>query len=228
MRNVRPNVYTYYEVVPGLWSEDSQRKLIEIWKKSWRNHGWNPIVLNEKFVSTHPRYRFFKEHFWALPTEYGHDYEGACFLRWLAVAHAGGGMMTDYDVINYGFKPRDVSQSTMTLFTDGPPVSMGAVLGCKQHFLDMCELFAAWVPDDEDINRGSKTYNGHHCSDMTYFIRMFDKKTKPKPEWLVKEGGIATFPNPGWDKSPLTHYCYAMHAAGYWPKHLWIEKIRPL
>lgn len=219
-------VFTYYAPVPGLWSEDSQMALIDIWRRSWKKAGWTPVVLTENDARQHPRFDFFKEHFWALPTEYGHDYCGACFLRWLAVAQFGGGMLTDYDVINYGWEPREVNPAEMQIFCDSPPESifMGAVLGCAQHFLDMSELFAAWRPDEHDFNR---TAGMHHCDDLSMLVRMFQSGVTPKPPWLVKKPGCALFDYLSWRTSKLVHYGYAMRGAGYWPKHEWIEKLRP-
>lgn len=220
------NVYTYYDHVPGLWSHDSQVKLLDVWQRSWANAGWNPVVLNEDFVRSNPRYDFFKYHFWNKPTTYGHDYCGACFMRWLAVAQAGGGMLTDYDVINYGFEPREVSPGTMQIFCDSPPagVFMGAVLGSAQHFLDMAEIFAAWTADEHDFNHNA---GQHHCDDLGLLIRMFESKTFAKPEWFVKTAGCALFDYLSWRTSKLVHYGYAMRDAGYWPKHEHIERIRP-
>jgi hypothetical protein len=222
-------VFTYYMPVPGLWSDESQQKLIEVWARSWKKAGWEPVVLNEDSVKTHPNFAYYKEKLWALPTEYGHDYEGACFLRWLAVAHAGGGMMVDYDVINYGFTPADAcTENRMTIYADSDPpqIFTGVVMGRQHHFQEISDIFAAWVPDDHDLNLNSKTYQGHHCSDLTMMIRMFGGM-QTKPDWLVRCDGCAQFPHPTWKTSKLVHYTYAMHDAGFWPKYEHIEKIRP-
>ena len=223
-------VYTYYMPVPDLWSEESQRALIDVWARSWAKAGWEPIVLNESDAKTHPNFSFYKEKFWALPTEYGHDYEGGCFMRWLATAQAGGGMMVDYDVINYGFPPFDQPPEEMSVFADRPPegIFMGAVVGQQWQFQEMADIFAMWGPDQNDLNSpaASETYQDYHCSDLTMLIHMFDDKTRPKPDWLTRRDGCALFPHPSWETSKMVHYAYAMREAGYWPKHEHIEKIR--
>lgn len=220
------NVFTYFMPVPGLYSTDSQYRLIDVWRRSWAKAGWNPRVLDESFVKGHPRYNFFKSRYWALPTEYGNEYCGACFFRWLAVAMAGGGMLTDYDVINYGFEPRDPEEREMIIYCDDPPptIFMGAVLGTANQFETMAQIFADWNPDKFDWNDHAKLM---HCDDLSMLVRMFETKTYPKPEWLVKKPGCGLYDFSPWKTSKLVHYGYAMHAAGLWPKHAHIENLRP-
>jgi hypothetical protein len=219
-------VYTYYVDVPGLWPVDTQLSLIKVWERSWRRAGWEPVVLTETDAKQHPRFDFFNEHFATKPTKYGEHYTVACFMRWLALANVGGGMMVDYDVINYGFEPRNTSDGFMRIFSNSPPdkIFMGAVQGSAQHYLDMAELFAAWKPDERDWDVAGNQY---HLDDLRLLERMFEG-TKEKPVWLIRVPGCSLFPHDGWKSSPMTHFAYAMRDAGFWPKHEWIEKIRPI
>lgn len=224
-------VITYFVPVPGLWSTDSQRALIALWKQSWEKYGWVATCLEGPDVKSHPRFDFFNEHFQSKPTEYGMEYTTACFMRWLAAANwalirSGHVMLTDYDCINYGFEPQEVDPSVMKIFCDEPPTSvfMGVVLGSAQHFLDMAELFAAWTPDELDWNSHAGLF---HQDDVTMLTRMFDSKTRPKPPWLVKVPGCALYDYPSWRTSKLTHYGYQMRQNGFWPKHEHIQKLRP-
>ena len=66
-----------------------------------------------KDAERHPLFREFDERTKLLPTVNPGDYELACYRRWLAVARAGGGFMSDYDVVNYGFKPTDRDWETL-------------------------------------------------------------------------------------------------------------------
>jgi len=217
--------YTYYVNVPGLWSDESQRALIDVWQRSWRKAGWEPVVLTEDDARKHPRFDFFNEHFRSLPSEYGVDYTTACFMRWLAVAQAGGGLLLDYDVINYGFEPQAVEPGVMKIFCDEPPVGvfMGMVLGSAQHFLDMSELFAAGRPDSHDYNYSAQMM---HCDDLSFLKRMFETQTRPKPEWLIRVPGCALFDYRSWQTAKVVHYGFAMKGLGFWPKHEWIERLR--
>lgn len=223
-------VITFFVPVEGLWSVESQEALIDVWRRSWKKAGWEPTVLTTADIVTHPRFSFFKAHFDAKPTEYGVAYTSACFQRWLAAAHYGNLtgyniMLTDYDVINYGFAPQDVRPNEMTIFCDEPPatVFMGAVLGTPQHFLDMAELFAAAKPDEHDWNHHAQMF---HQDDLSLLMRMFETKTLSKPDWLVKRPGCALFDYQSWRSSKLVHYGYAMRALGHWPKHEHIERLR--
>jgi hypothetical protein len=222
------NVYTYYEPVPGLWTPESQEKLLDIWAASWSLAGWTPIVLRETDARKHPRYDAFRKKFWELPTEYGHDYEGACFLRYAAVSAAGGGMMVDYDVINYGFNTVAPDPAKLIFYCDrseGQQMSTGCVNGPKELYEGICQLFMEWTPDERDWNK-SATYDNYHCSDLTFACQMFQGK-RPRPDWVQLSTGCAIFPERTWKVSPLVHYPYSMRAAGYWPKHEHIETIRP-
>jgi hypothetical protein len=224
-------VYTYYMPI-GLYDEYSQRKLIEVWARSWSKFGWEPIVLNEGDAQQHPWYWDYKAHVWNLPTEYGHDYEGSCFLRWLAMAaqatDGGGGMMTDYDVINYGLSPMPPDPNKMKIFCEPPPipVDMGAVLGTKKHYEEICKIHMGWKPHPiHDWNNSAKLL---HCSDLSLMVRMFENGNFPKPEWLVKTFGYSgRFPRPSYKTARLVHYGYDMKLAGHWPKWTWIERLRP-
>lgn len=151
-------------------------------------------------------------------------------MRWLAAAVVGFGenkplMLCDFDVMNYYFTPRPPKQGEMEIICDGNKIFMGNVIAAPQHFLDMAELFAAWMPDEHDF---SPIYNETHMDDLRMLERMFDEKTLPKPEWLVRSPGCALFPNPGWKTAPLCHFAYGMRAAGFWPKHKFIPELRPV
>ena len=222
----QPPVFTYYapiHVMPDLWSPDSQQRLLSIWRRSWAARGWNPIVLGEDDAKRHPQYEELRAKFWALPTPYGHDFEGPCFMRWAAMSAVGGGMLTDYDAINYNFEPREVDPHRMQVFADTSlPACMGAVLGSQKHFEEMTQRMANWVPAEPDWNT---SVNGYHCSDLTLLIQYLDTGARPGPDWLIKVPGQSVFPDTTGD---IVHYGYHMKAAGYWPKADHIEKIRPL
>lgn len=97
------NIYTYYEVVPGL---PSQAELIHLWDQSWRKRGWTPRLLTQRDAERHPMFNQFKARVHTYPTANNRRYEDACYFRWLALAQHGGGWMCDYDVINFAFFPQ--------------------------------------------------------------------------------------------------------------------------
>ena len=228
------NVYTYFQplTTKGIWRADDQRKLISVWRRSWKKHGWTPVVLDENSARAHPRYREFKEKFWSLPTEYGHDYEGACMLRYAAVAaqKQSLSMMTDYDVINYGFTPAQAEalskkSGPRLLFLSEPnSAAMGATIGPWELFEGFAQILFQWVPDQHDWNN-SATFNGYHCSDNSMAARM-RFGTYHCPGWAQWEEGQVIWGHPGWEKSPLVHYGFEMKHAGHWPKWKHIDRLR--
>jgi hypothetical protein len=228
-------VVTYYTHVPGLWSDQSQQALIDVWKRSWAKAGWEPVVISEETLKTHPRYEFFRENFYAKPTEYPIVYTAACFLRWfgahIIAANANEPvLLSDYDCINYGFEPRPPEPGFMEILCDEPPASvfMGTVLGSAQHFLDMAELFCAWTPDALDFNHKA---NCLHQDDLSMLVRVFHPPpgdtARPKPDWLVKRLGCALYDYSAWRTAKIVHYGFQMHQNGLWPKYKYIEAIRP-
>lgn len=100
-------VCTYFEAIPEL-DTPAQREALGIWQDSWQRHGWTPVLLNEQDAKKHRLYDEFVEAIGRLPTANHPAYERACYLRWLAMAQIGGGWMVDYDVVNCGFRPREV------------------------------------------------------------------------------------------------------------------------
>jgi len=223
---MRPNVFTYYSHVPALYSEESQRALIDVWARSWKKAGWNPVVLSDRYLRHDPRYPMLKKKFLEHPTEYGDEYTLSCYMRWHAVATQGGGMLVDYDVINYGFAPRTPPADRMIIFCDDPPGSifMGAVLGTRGHFEQMTNIFYNWQIKPEDTGAQA---NWWYYNDLMMLERLFHTNHHAKPAWLVKENGCALYDYPSWKNSRLVHYGYKMHETGHWPKHQHIEKLRP-
>lgn len=180
------------------------------------------MVLCEADAARHPKFAEYKRKFWELPTEYGHDYEAACFLRWVAMAVWGGGMMVDYDVINYGFAPQLPHKDKMFLIADrSRPLFMGSILAPGVLFQAMSDLFYEWQPDERDWNPNAKLF---HCSDLIYMQQCFEAKNRPCPPWLFWENGCTVYPK---IDGQLVHYGYDMRRDGHWPKHQYIEKIRP-
>lgn len=97
------NIYAFYEKIDGEIDNEYQ-KIIEIWKKSWSDNGWNPIILTLEDSKKHPDFEIFYNTIKNYPSIHEKKYIDMCYLRWLAIANLGG-WYTDIDMINYGFKP---------------------------------------------------------------------------------------------------------------------------
>eukprot|EP00549_Striatella_unipunctata_P001312 CAMPEP_0118686640 /NCGR_PEP_ID=MMETSP0800-20121206/7928_1 /TAXON_ID=210618 ORGANISM="Striatella unipunctata, Strain CCMP2910" /NCGR_SAMPLE_ID=MMETSP0800 /ASSEMBLY_ACC=CAM_ASM_000638 /LENGTH=547 /DNA_ID=CAMNT_0006583713 /DNA_START=54 /DNA_END=1698 /DNA_ORIENTATION=+ len=105
----RPSIFTFFDDMdPG--NNDQFRskmrnvdhQLLDNWKSAWSSAGFEPQVLTLQDAERHPRYEEFMEIMSGITligdgTPEGR-YNELCFLRWLAMASVGGGMMSDYDV----------------------------------------------------------------------------------------------------------------------------------
>lgn len=105
------NVYTYYERISSTYQEEEQ--LLDLWKKTWAAQGWNPVVLTLKDAKLDEKlYEKLSLKIDAWPTVNNKLYEKACYVRWLALLNhvkenkLSCALMTDYDVINYGYTPK--------------------------------------------------------------------------------------------------------------------------
>ena len=146
------NVFAFYNPIhrDPLWDEADQRALIGLWDKSWRKHGWTPRLVNEDTAMLHPRYAQFYEKYHALPSGYGTDFDVACMMRYVAVAakQEPMSMLSDYDVINYGFTPEDANriaakseEANLVFFSSPDAANCGATLGPWKLFEALSEVF---------------------------------------------------------------------------------------
>lgn len=92
-------IYTFYEPISPeqrftSMSDADDATLLEFWKSSWTNAGWEPRVLTLKDAKRHPLYESFQQELTDLCID---EFGQFSLLRWLAMAQAGGGWLVDYD-----------------------------------------------------------------------------------------------------------------------------------
>lgn len=180
-------VYTYYDPSVQQCGLPPQDGVIRLWAESWKRHGWKPRVLTDRMVRSHPRFAEFSAAINCFPTVNSRAYENACYLRWLALQGVGGGWMTDYDVINFGFKPRRGKGPVEMLDCTYVPC---AVWANSVGSLAVTQLIRHFRPG-----------KASHVSDMMIFKSEFDKQTFGKPGIACVEFNVS-----GWDKAPLVHF----------------------
>lgn len=108
------NVISYFQPLDDELSRHNY-ELMELWKKSWHNNGWNPIILGSSDAEEHPDYIRLdiknKDNPLYNNNIHGLDYQIACYNRHLAysnfVLNHGTTLSADCDVINYSFTPED-------------------------------------------------------------------------------------------------------------------------
>lgn len=135
----RPIMYTFFEWIPPRnrgtsMSDGADKALIAEWKAAWKAAGWHPIVLTLEDSKKHPNYVDYAPKLSQIPM-LGVDgvggtimYNQLCFLRWLAVAAAGGGFMSDYDVFPISSAPQMQQQQKNPL---DPPYDGNFTVYCR-------------------------------------------------------------------------------------------------
>lgn len=181
------NCYCYFEKI-----NPAALPVIELWRESWAKHGWDPIVLGEK--------NFKEWYFWdeydlavtKLPTVNNHRYERACFRRWGAMA-LHGGVMLDYDVMNYGFRPEQVPSTNRCLLLDGD--SPCVVWASAEDYERACNIFMAYQPTPDDLEGVRPHTSDMHISTKLCGMGLFERMR------ICRE-----YKNEGWETAPLVHY----------------------
>ena len=103
-----PVVYTFFDDLDNVYDQrrggkttsSEDHEILDAWTYSWKSMGFNPKVLTLNDAKRHPDYERFSnllDEKVALGSNTAHD--KVCYLRWLAVAASGGGILTDYDTI---------------------------------------------------------------------------------------------------------------------------------
>lgn len=98
-------IFTYYQPISDL-IDPTILKRIEIWGYAYYAHGFRPIIINRQSAQTRVNFTEFLNKFSQFPTVNPREYELSCYIRWLALAEQGGGLLMDYDIL-----PMSSSQS---------------------------------------------------------------------------------------------------------------------
>lgn len=184
MNNNSRKVYCYYESVPG---QGSAADLIQLWSASWKQQGWDPVVLGRRDAEKHPKFLPFYKRAASFPTINPPGYDLSCWLRWLAFAEAGGGVMTDYDVINRALPANQLGGPGGPVLiaeaTRVPCMVLATEVGAQEIVLQMMEPLSYPVMG--------------HFSDMLWFQRT----NYPHTTTLCREIG-----HDHWGEAPVTHF----------------------
>ncbi len=203
-------VFTFYSPVEGKRERD-ELALIEQWKQSWVAMGWEPVVLGYESLEFDAELDALVSRLKKLPSINKHNLDYWCYLRWIAVAQRGGGFMSDYDVINYSFEPREVGE--LTVYEEDVPC---LVSGTRAEFLRAVGWFAA-----EPLGWKRSFRRGQHTSDMV-ILRQHLQEVRQVRE-CVEYG------KPGWETAATVHFCNkVMKPTALIPRHEHIERLRAL
>lgn len=190
-------VFTYYNEVLGISFFDSL-KLITAWRERWAASGYEPVVLNEYIARKHPFFAEFDKGLERLPTQNSRAYELACYHRWLALAHVGGGILADYDVF-----PRGVHGEMICEPTPNKLHLMQA--NCVCPCLSVSSADVALRVCKEFITREFQMHaiNGQpHMSDQ-YALEQI---VQAGADWIVQHDAVLLYTEPGWETRPFVHF----------------------
>lgn len=190
----RPTVFAYHEAIEGF--DDSA--VIALWRESWSAWGWQPTLLGRADAENAVSYKGFIKAVSKLPTVNPPAYELACYKRWLAMMARGGGLMTDYDLMNYGFTPTmakaDLAKSPDALIFYEHKVP-SAVQGGKDAFVFACQYLKSASANLKDTHD-----NRPHISDMLIMQRGWGKP------WQRYVSRVVQYSDPGWQEALLVHF----------------------
>jgi len=102
-------IYSFYQSAPGSVQAD-EFGCANWWKTSWENAGWSAVMLNRSHAQGSSLYNKLQQKLAAAMNESQaltarSGWFHSRFTRWCALHAAGGGWMSDYDVLNISLKP---------------------------------------------------------------------------------------------------------------------------
>jgi len=101
-------IYAYY--APNLaFPQNEESDCLNLWKTSWSQNQWEPVLLNRTHSTAHKLHDKLAAKL-ANDMKLGHRIFPLRYLRWCALSMAGGGWMSDYDVVNIALKPETCDQ----------------------------------------------------------------------------------------------------------------------
>lgn len=204
-------LYTYHSHVPGL-NIEHETKMILLWQEHHRRLGCDPIVLNEYIARKHPDYEQFCERIVHLPSINPGSYDRACYLRWMAMAVTGGGIMMDYDTFIYDLAALKLKKGRATCYQGHVPSLFSAP---AHRYQAMVKAILEYQVGDRDKQENGK----HHVSDMYLLLH---KVIEFEPLDVVKMYG-----EPGWETAPAVHFSTSsMQPSNKMPRFQWIPRLR--
>lgn len=183
-----PLVYSYFNPTPTI-DFGAEASIIILWQKSWRESEFLPVMLTHQHADAHPRAEEFLRVVSNFPSINPPGYDLSCWMRWLALAQVGGGLMTDYDVIARAFSPE-----FLALPNDVTVLDRGGV---------PCAVYATAEGAQEIVNgiiRGPHKHDGKHYSDMLHF----QARGYHKAPTLTAPFGASD-----WQDAPAVHFSHS-------------------
>ena len=195
-------IYTFYDRVKKF---PCQLDLIDMWKKSWSDNGFEPIVLTTADVQHHEYYDTYvasmNELHYEITGKYLQTYGLSCYLRWLAYSMVSDEyiLTSDYDIINYTLKPHhvDIDVDHVYMMNAATPCMVASK---PTLFKSLCHMFVDVM--SENIDRWRGTFDDDvWLHDQEFFARIFFNESEEFRDMIISKYNIKV--NMDWGK-----YCY--------------------
>lgn len=194
-------IYTYYENI----NFKKQNELLDLWKTSWENMGFEAVVLSSKDAKLSEDYdEFCKKMQFIFKQITGKNlgrYGLSCFVRWLAYSNIQNDgsrfFVSDYDVINSGkFTPYDPTLDKLHFYdADCPCFAFGNPI----EFSNLCDAFF-----DVTMQRlQTLKQKANHYHDQEFFMYNFISKNNPGAPFLLEKYNMFLSRNRDRDIAPL-------------------------
>lgn len=213
------NVYAYFD---SCCVTEVARHTLDLWEKSWKDRGWNPVVLSEKDAESHPFYPRFREAIRSFPSVNGAGFDYHAFMRWMAVANLKDLLVvtTEPDVINYSLQPHEILVLSPGIRVHSPVPSF--IVGTPAEFERFCAHVMSHEPSAEDVFEGRP-----HLSDQDFAARYAE--ARGLLHFVRDSNWCREVFADGWETAPCVHFGTPyMLSRNLMPKHEHIPNLRPL
>jgi hypothetical protein len=150
-------IYAYYESLQA-YPQNEEFACSNAWKTSWEKNGWECVMLNDSHAKNSNFYFKLTKKLVDLAGKLGPSSGdpiskiSARYRRWCALHAAGGGWMSDYDVVNINFPASiagDHEKDATILVVSGEPSYL--FYATQQHCSAAITKFLAEPLDEEGI-----------------------------------------------------------------------------
>lgn len=156
-------IYGYYESLQA-FPQDEQFACANVWKASWEKQGWEAVMLNASHAKNSNYYFKLTKKLVELARLLGANTGDECskiaarYRRWCALHAAGGGWMSDYDVVNVRFTAEEADKkeagATILCVAEEPAYLFFAT---QQHCAAALAKFIAEPLDENGVARNESS-----------------------------------------------------------------------
>jgi len=180
-------MHTYFTSTDASDPEDRTTHTLSAWQQAWRRAGWATRVLTVEDAKTAANFsQFHHDLATKVPLGSNRMYDYHCYMRYLAMAEAGGGWMSDYDVIPTWFPP-DTDLPNDGRFTSYQNHVPALLSGTQEEWYRMADTLLT-LAVEKGKEKAIELGNGNYLfSDMFALLEL--RSWKPQPLHFVNYVG---------------------------------------